>query len=82
VQVTDGDSGATVSGTVVGSPAEQAGLAGGDVITTLDGQTVSSASALTQLLQDAEAGQKVTLGWQDASGSTHSATVTLMNGAA
>jgi S1-C subfamily serine protease len=82
VQVTDGTSGATVSGTVVGSPAEQAGLASGDVITSLDGHSVSSASALTSLLQDASVGQQVTLGWQDASGASHTATVTLMSGGA
>lgn len=82
VQVSDSASGATVSGTVVGSPAEQAGLAGGDVITAVDGRSVSSATALTELLQDAKAGQQVTIGWQDASGATHTATLTLMSGAA
>lgn len=87
VQVTDGAnpsgvSGATVAGTVVGSPAEGAGLGAGDVIVAVDGQRVPSASALTTALADDAAGAQVTVTWVDGAGSTSSATLTLMGAAA
>ncbi|HSP38344.1 MAG TPA: trypsin-like peptidase domain-containing protein [Frankiaceae bacterium] len=83
VQVTDGSSaGAAVAGTVVGSPAEAAGLASGDVIVAVNGTRVSSAADLSQLLANTTAGQQVSLSWTDSSGQESSATVTLMSGSA
>jgi S1-C subfamily serine protease len=80
VEVSDSDSGATVSGTVDGSPAAGAGVAAGDVITSVNGQSVDSASALSALLANSHVGDRVRLGWLDQDGSSNSATVTLMAG--
>jgi S1-C subfamily serine protease len=73
-------SGATVAGVVTGSPAQEAGLEAGDVITSVDGNAVASAQALTSALAPYKPGDKVTIGWTDASGQAQSATVTLSSG--
>jgi S1-C subfamily serine protease len=75
-------SGADISGVVSGGPAAQAGLSQGDVITSLGGQSVGSASDLSSLLQHYKPGDRVQVGWTDASGATQSATVTLGSGPA
>ncbi len=54
----------------------------GDVITSLGGQAVDSATSLTDLMQRHHPGQKVQLGWTDTSGQGHSATVQLVTGPA
>ena len=77
-----GSNGATISGVVDGSAAQQAGLAAGDTITAVNGQTVSSATDLSTALEGFQPGQKVTLTWVDSSGQSHSATVTLGSGPA
>ena len=48
-------SGALVASVVSGTPAAQAGLAAGDTIVSVDGQTVDSAAALTTLLDPSPA---------------------------
>ena len=73
-------SGATVAGVITGSPAEEAGLAAGDVITSVDGNAVDSAQALTSALEPYKPGDHLTIGWSDASGVTHTATVVLSSG--
>ena len=73
-------SGAVISEVITSSPAQEAGLASGDVITSLDGQTVSSPSALTNLMVQHHPGDKVTVGWTDSSGQSHTATVQLTSG--
>jgi S1-C subfamily serine protease len=73
-------SGATVAEVITDSPAQEAGLASGDVITSVNGDTVASAQALSSLLEPNKPGDKVTIGWTDASGVTRSATVTLSSG--
>jgi S1-C subfamily serine protease len=73
-------SGADIAGVVTSSPAQEAGLAQGDVITSLDHQNVSSATALTNALTPYHPGDKVTIGWTDSSGDSHTATVTLTSG--
>jgi S1-C subfamily serine protease len=75
-------SGALVQGVVSGGPAARAGLTAGDVITSLGGRNVTSASDLTTLLQEYEPGNSVQLGWTDTSGSSHTGTVTLGSGPA
>lgn len=64
------------------SPAAGAGLEAGDVVTTLDGQPVTSADALTSSLARSKPGQRVTVGWTDPAGTVHSAQVTLASGPA
>jgi serine protease Do len=53
------DTGALVTDVASGSPAEQAGLKAGDVITAIDGKEVASAGDLTQLINSYQIGQKV-----------------------
>jgi S1-C subfamily serine protease len=78
----DGSSnpGALVTGVESGSPAQQAGLAGGDTVVSLGSQTVDSASTLTNLMQGYHPGDHVQLGWVDGAGQQHTATVTLATG--
>ncbi|QJU55398.1 trypsin-like peptidase domain-containing protein [Herbiconiux sp. KACC 21604] len=74
--------GATVAGVIDGTPAVTAGLAAGDVITAVNGQAVASSAALTALLGAMEPGEQVTLAWTTTSGTTATATVTLVQGPA
>ncbi|MGH9056435.1 MAG: S1C family serine protease [Acidimicrobiales bacterium] len=78
----NGVSGALIapSGVVTNGPASQAGLAGGDVITSIGGRSVTSSSSLTHLMVLYHPGDKVSVGWVDPSGQTHQATVQLGTG--
>ena len=73
-------SGPTVSSVVSGGPAAQAGLAAGDVITSLAGQSVDSNTTISSLLVGHHPGDKVQIGWVDSSGQSHTATVDLGSG--
>ena len=75
-------SGVTISGTLSGSPAANAGLANGDTITSVAGQSVSSASDISQILVKYHPGDKISISWVDGSGQSQTATVTLANGPA
>jgi S1-C subfamily serine protease len=75
-------SGAVVQGTTDNSPAANAGITAGDVITSVNGTPVDSAQTLTSLLSGHHKGDQVTVGWTDSSGQTHSATITLTEGPA
>ena len=75
-------SGAVVAGVVPGTPADGAGLTQGDVIVSVDGQSVSSPEQLQAALGQHHPGDSVTIGWQDQTGQTQSATVVLANGPA
>jgi S1-C subfamily serine protease len=72
--------GAPVAGVLSGSPAEAAGLARGDVIQSLNGKAVDSATTLTTLLDAQHPGDRVSVGWVDVNGQSHTATVTLVAG--
>jgi S1-C subfamily serine protease len=73
-------SGASVASTVTNGPAQEAGLAQGDVITSLGGKTIGSANDLTNAISVYHPGDKVSIGWTDSSGQTHTATVQLSSG--
>jgi S1-C subfamily serine protease len=73
-------SGAVVAGVVTSSPAQEAGLSQGDVITSVNSTTVGSADALTSALEPFHPGNKVTIGWTDSSGNSQHATVQLTSG--
>jgi S1-C subfamily serine protease len=73
-------SGAAVAGVVTNGPAQEAGLAQGDVITSLGGKSITSADGLTSAMATYHPGDKVQIGWTDANGQTHTATVTLSSG--
>jgi S1-C subfamily serine protease len=70
-------SGATVGTVIPGSAAAAAGLQAGDVITSLDGHAIGSATDVGSALTGANPGDQVTIGWTDQSGATHTATVAL-----
>lgn len=67
----------SVAGVISGGPADTAGIAEGDTITSVGGTSVSSYSALTKALTAYQPGDQVKVGWTDADGAAHSATVTL-----
>jgi S1-C subfamily serine protease len=80
VSVSDAPNGALIQQIVSGGPAAQAGLAGGDTLTGINGQTVDSATTLTNMMDGFHPNQKVTLTWLDQSGAQHSASVSLAQG--
>jgi S1-C subfamily serine protease len=75
-------SGVQVAGTLSGSPAANAGLVQGDVITTVNGVTVTTPAQLTATLGRYHPGDTVTLTWITPSGTTQSAKITLETGPA
>ena len=75
-----GTSGAAVVGVQAGSPAAAAGLAAGDTVTAVGGQSVASSADLRSALQRHSPGDSVSVTWIDASGSQHTATVQLVAG--
>jgi S1-C subfamily serine protease len=81
-QGTGSGSGVTIAGALSGSPAATAGLTAGDTITSVGGQSVSSASDIQQVLVKYHPGDKIAVAWADQSGQSHSATVTLVSGPA
>jgi S1-C subfamily serine protease len=60
--------GALVAGVLCGTGAAAAGLAAGDVITSANGQRVSSADALTAIMSACRPGTAVTVTWISAAG--------------
>jgi S1-C subfamily serine protease len=74
--------GADVAQVVSGGPAANAGLAVGDVITSVNDTRVSSASDLTSAMASLKAGDQVHVTWTDANGQSHTATATLASGPA
>jgi len=74
--------GAAIAGVLSGGPAEQTGLAAGDVITALGGTTIGSADDLTGALDGHDPGDTVSLTWTDSAGTSHTAQITLASGPA
>ena len=75
-------SGAQIEGALSGSPAASAGLSAGDVITSIGGQSVTSATQMQSIIAAYHPGDKVSVSWTDASGQTQTATVTFASGPA
>jgi S1-C subfamily serine protease len=73
--------GVDIVAVVPDTPASGAGLAGGDLLTSIGGAPVTSVNSLTQVLGGHHPGDVVTITWTNASGE-HSATVTLIAGPA
>ena len=71
------NSGALVCDVYPGAPAATSGLAGGDVITSVNGTKVTSADSLTSLMANDTPGSKLAIGYVDENGAKHTATVTL-----
>jgi serine protease Do len=82
VGVAAGDQDADVPGVIIrealrGGPAEAAGLVDGDVLTTIDGAPLDSATTLTRLLDRHYPGDIVNLTWIDRSGQQRTGKATL-----
>ncbi len=77
-----GTTGVSVAGTISGSPAASAGLAEGDTITAIAGQSVTSAEDVAHALVKYHPGDSISVSWTDSSGQTHSSTLTLTSGPA
>lgn len=84
VQVLPADSagtgGAALGGVVAGTPAAQTGLTAGDVITSVGGHQVTSPDSLQAILGGYHPGERVSVGWTDQAGQSHTATLTLAKG--
>lgn len=80
VEIDSGTSAAYVAGVESGGAAAAAGISAGDTITSLDHTTVSGYDDLTTLLKRFQPGDRVEIGWTDAAGASHTATVTLGTG--
>jgi S1-C subfamily serine protease len=74
--------GVQIGGTQAGTPAAEAGIGQGDLVTGLDGKTVSTGTDITQILVGHHPGDKVGITWTDAEGQSHTATLTLGTGPA
>jgi len=70
-------SGALICDVYPGAPAATAGLAGGDVITSVNGKTVTSADSLTNLMAGDSPNSQLAINYVDANGVKRTATVTL-----
>jgi S1-C subfamily serine protease len=75
-----GSQGAQVQDVVAGGPAATAGLAAGDVITAVDGKAVTSATALTNLMDTHHPGDKLTVTVIGQTGQQHDVTVVPASG--
>jgi S1-C subfamily serine protease len=80
VDVQNNASGVVVSDVVAGTPAAQAGLQQGDVITSLDGTPVSTNDDIRTVLFSHHPGDTLTLGYTDTSGAAQTASITLASG--
>jgi S1-C subfamily serine protease len=73
-------SGAEIAEVVPNDAAAQAGLTAGDVITSLDGQSITSAADLTSVVGTLKAGQSVSIGYTTSDGQSETGTVVLTSG--
>jgi len=72
--------GAQIRQVVPRGPAQQAGLAAGDVITAIDGQAIDSATTLTNVMDTHHPGDQLTLTVTDASGAQQQVPVKAIEG--
>ena len=77
-----GEQGVLITGTASGTPAAAAGLTANDLITSVAGKPVTSGTDIQNILIGYHPGDKVSIAWTDATGQSHSATITLATGPA
>jgi len=80
VRVTDATNGALVEGVEDSSAAADAGIAEGDTVTSINGASIPDQQALHLALLKYNPGDRVTVEWHDAGGTSHSAEVELGEG--
>jgi S1-C subfamily serine protease len=74
------DNGAYVRDVQADSPADKAGIEGGDVITGIGDESISSSSDLEDVMNGYHPGDKVSVKWTDGSGDSEHATLQLVEG--
>jgi S1-C subfamily serine protease len=72
--------GAEIKQVIPNLPADAAGLVAGDVLTSLDGKTVSSRTDVSRIVLSLAPGTPVSIGWTDTAGSAHTGTITPTSG--
>ncbi len=77
-----GTAGALIAGVVPGGPAASAGLSAGDLITAIDGHSVSSADQVSPLILTKKPGTKIRVTYLDQNGGSYATTVKLGAGPA
>jgi S1-C subfamily serine protease len=75
-------SGVLIEGVVAGDPAAKAGLAEGDTITSLGGQTISAYADIAKVLVKYHPGDSIQVGYLNQNGQSETATLTLTSGPA
>ncbi|HEX6453386.1 MAG TPA: trypsin-like peptidase domain-containing protein [Trebonia sp.] len=73
-------SGVMLAGAAPGTAAANAGLTEGDTVTSVAGQQVNSSTDIQHTLIGYHPGDKISIGWTDVDGQSHTATVTLTSG--
>ena len=74
--------GALIVGILCGTAADSRGLAPGDVITSVNGQAVTTPGSLTDITARYHPGAVVSVGWESVSGAKHTTSITLGTGPA
>jgi S1-C subfamily serine protease len=74
--------GVTVAEVIAGSPAANAGVVAGDVLTEVDGLAAAAPDAVANQIKKHRAGEKIDFSWTDESGRRRTATVILSPGPA
>src|SRR6476469_4993961 len=80
VVVEDAPGGAKITSLLPGQPADEAGLAQGDVITSLDGAAISSQADVRQTVLTLVPGKAVAIGWTDTNGIAQTGTSAPISG--
>jgi S1-C subfamily serine protease len=80
VRLTDDADEAKIQSVVTGQAADEAGLAAGDVITSLNGKAITSTSELRQAVLTLVPGKAVPIGWTDTSDVAQTGTIMPMSG--
>ena len=79
---TETASGVELAGAQPGTPAAKAGRVEGDVITAINGTTVTTGTQISEALIQRHPGDKITLTWTNTDGQSQTATLTLGTGPA
>jgi len=77
--VAPASSGTLILGTLCNTPADTAGLTSGDVITSVNGSTVTSPDSLTSILSNYRPGATISVTWEDTSGGQHTSNLDLIS---
>lgn len=77
-----GSAGATISDVVAAGPAARAGVVAGDVITSIGGHRVTSATSLSSVMDGYHGGDKLKVEWKTVTGAAKHATITTIAGPA